>query len=55
MTNDLLKILEDYLKLLQLEDDEEEKIIQVKKMIWAVESDRKTRAFINNLTYGRRR
>lgn len=43
-------MLDDYLQLLQQQNADDEKITNVKLMIWAIEDDLKLRQFINNLT-----
>lgn len=49
-TNKLIVMLDDYLQLLQQQNADDEKITNVKLMIWAIEDDLKLRQFINNLT-----
>ena len=48
--NNLIKILEQYLELLQAQNADDDQIIEVKLMIWAIQDDLKLRQFINNLT-----
>ena len=49
-TNKLILMLDDYLQLLQQQNADDEKITNVKLMIWLIEDDLKLQRFINNLT-----
>jgi C4-dicarboxylate-specific signal transduction histidine kinase len=48
-TDKLIKMLSDYLQLLQSQEADDDQIINVKLMIWAIEDDLKLRQFLNNL------
>lgn len=48
-TDRLIKMLSDYLQLLQQQDADDILITEVKLMIWAIEDDLKLRQFLNNL------
>jgi hypothetical protein len=48
-TDKLIKILSDYLQLLQSQEADDDQITNVKLMIWAIEDDLKLRQFLNNL------
>lgn len=48
-TDKLIKMLSDYLQLLQQQESDDEQITNVKLMIWAIEDDLKLRQFLNNL------
>lgn len=49
-TDKLITILDDYLQLLQSQDDaDDDKITDVKMMIWAIQKDLKTQRWLNNL------
>lgn len=52
--NDLIRLLEQYLQLLQAQNASDEQITEVKLMIWAIQDDLKLRQFINNLTVSNR-
>lgn len=49
-TYKLLKILEEYLVLLQQQNADDAQITDLKLMIWAIDQDIKLKRFINNLT-----
>lgn len=49
-TDTLIRILDDYLELLQQQDADDAVITEVKQMIWSIEQDLKLQRFINNLT-----
>ena len=49
-TDKLITILDDYLQLLQSQDDaDDDKITDVKMMIWVIQKDLKTQRWLNNL------
>ena len=48
-TDKLIKMLSDYLQLLQSQKADDDQITNVKLMIWAIEDDLKLRQFLNNL------
>lgn len=49
-TDKLIVMLDDYLQILQEQDADDEKITEVKLMVWAIQQDVKLRnAFFNNL------
>ncbi len=48
-TDKLIKMLSDYLQLLQSQEADDDQITNVKLMIWAIEDDLKLRQFLNNL------
>ena len=50
----LVQILNDYLEMLQASNADNDKINQVKMMIWAIEDDRKLRTFLSNLSLSNR-
>ena len=52
--NDLIRLLEQYLQLLQAQNASDEQITEVKLMIWAIQDELKLRQFINNLTVSNR-
>ncbi len=49
-TDKLIMMLDDYLQILQEQDADDEKITEVKLMVWAIQQDVKLQRFINNLT-----
>lgn len=49
-TQQLINMLDDYLQFLQQDNASDEKITEVKLMIWAIEDDIKLRQWLNNLT-----
>ena len=49
-TDKLIVMLDDYLQILQEQDADDEKIIEVKLMVWAIQQDVKLQRFLNNLT-----
>lgn len=54
-TDQLIKMLESYLQLLQAQDaNNDDEITQVKLMIWSIRDDLRTKRFINSLSLGNR-
>lgn len=49
-TDKLIKMLDDYLELLQSQDADDDQITEVKLMVWAIQREVKLQRFINNLT-----
>ncbi len=46
----VISMLNDYLELLQQSNADDDKITQVKLMIWSIQDDIKLQKFLNNLT-----
>ena len=46
----LILMLESYLELLQEQNAGDDKITEVKLMVWAIQQDLKLQRFLNNLT-----
>ncbi|MEG1400167.1 MAG: hypothetical protein RSC45_10400 [Acinetobacter sp.] len=46
----LIRMLEKYLEILQENDADDQQITDVKLMLWAIQDDIKLQRFINNLT-----
>ncbi len=53
--DNLTQMLNDYLKMLQESNADNEKINQVKLMIWAIQDEIKLQKFLNNLQVSRYR
>ncbi len=49
-TDKLIKMLDEYLELLQSQNADDEQITEVKLMVWAIQREVKLQRFINNLT-----
>ena len=49
-TQILIKMLDDYLELLQEQNADDEQITDVKLMIWAIQREAKLQRFLNSLT-----
>ncbi|MFW1666760.1 hypothetical protein [Acinetobacter ursingii] len=49
-TDKLIKMLDEYLELLQSQDADDDRITEVKLMVWAIQREVKLQRFINNLT-----
>lgn len=49
-TDKLIKMLDEYLELLQSQDADDDRITDVKLMVWAIQREVKLQRFINNLT-----
>ena len=49
-TDKLIKMLDEYLELLQSQDADDDQITEVKLMVWAIQREVKLQRFINNLT-----
>lgn len=49
-TDKLIKMLDEYLDLLQSQDADDDRITDVKLMVWAIQREVKLQRFINNLT-----
>lgn len=49
-TQILIKMLDDYLELLQEQNADDEQITDVKLMVWAIQREAKLQRFLNSLT-----
>jgi len=49
-TDKLVVMLDDYLLILQEQNADDDRITEVKLMVWAIQQDVKLQRFLNNLT-----